>query len=111
MSKVPSIFVGSWRIVEVDVWDQDFIDLVQPGEFLIERDGLGSFCYGAVEAEIDWREEGEGEAMKMAFSFDGFDEGDPISGQGWARVRGRQVEGEFAFSDGDTYPFRAKRRG
>jgi hypothetical protein len=111
MSKVPSIFVGSWRIVEMGVWDQDFIDLVQPGMFLIERDLLGSFCFGAVEAEIDWQEEGEGEGAKMEFAFDGFDEGDPVSGTGWARVKGRQMEGELLFSEGDSSSFRAKKRG
>lgn len=40
MSKV----VGRWRIKWMEMWDQDFVDLVEPGYFQFDEDGLG-FLY------------------------------------------------------------------
>ena len=34
-------YVGTWRIIEMEQWDQDFIDLVVPGYIAFREDHLG----------------------------------------------------------------------
>jgi len=31
--------IGQWRIVEADLWDRDYLDLVQPAMMTIGADG------------------------------------------------------------------------
>ena len=31
-------FVGKWRIVEMEVWGQDYVDMAVPGSLLIAQD-------------------------------------------------------------------------
>ena len=50
-----SKFVGRWRIKWMELWDQEFVDLVEPGYFQLDSDGLGFFVFGAVEGQIDYR--------------------------------------------------------
>jgi hypothetical protein len=45
-------FVGTWRITEMELWDQDFIDLVSPGQIVLYKGNRGSFSFGAVELDI-----------------------------------------------------------
>jgi len=32
----------------MEMWDQDFVDLIEPGYFQFDEDGLGFFVFGAV---------------------------------------------------------------
>ena len=44
MAKVPACakaFVGRWRIAEMDVWDNDFLDLVEEAREVSREDGGG----------------------------------------------------------------------
>ena len=36
-------FTGKWRIVEVELWDRDFVNAEVPGYFAFSRHGLGEF--------------------------------------------------------------------
>jgi len=36
-------FIGKWRITEMEQWDQDYIDLEEPGYFRFHKDGLDEF--------------------------------------------------------------------
>ena len=47
-------FLGQWRIVWMELWDQDFIDMEVPGHFL-RKEGLGNFQFGLVQDEMDRR--------------------------------------------------------
>ena len=107
--KIKTEYVSKWRIVEMSDWDQDFIDLVAPGHLTINADGTGDFAFGAFEAEVDCRVEKKGDHEQLAFSFEGSDEGDAVSGRGWATVRGKQMEGWFIFHFGDQSTFKAQR--
>ena len=49
-------YIGKWRIIEMEIWDQDFIDMETEGHFLFEKDQLGSFQFGLVQGQIDYRE-------------------------------------------------------
>ena len=102
-------FVGTWRITEMELWDQDFIDLVSPGQIVLYKGNRGSFSFGAVELDIDCTVGKTDKQGRMAFTFDGFDEGDEVSGKGWMKVNGNELRGEIHFHLGDKSWFRTKR--
>src|SRR5688500_11941343 len=45
--------VGRWRIVEADLWDRDYLDLVEPAMMTIQADGHGEIAFGAMQASLD----------------------------------------------------------
>jgi hypothetical protein len=104
-------YIGKWRIEEMELWDRDFIDLVVRGHITVKKDGMGLLRFGAVEAEIDWRVELVAGVERLEFSFEGVDEGDPVSGRGWAQVEGPSMNGRIYFHLGDDSAFSAKRQG
>lgn len=97
-------------MVEMSTWDRDFIDLVAPGHLSVKANGTGTFAFGAMEAEIDCRVERHGEQELLAFSFAGMDEGEDVSGRGWAMVDGNSMEGWFGFHLGDESTFKAEKK-
>lgn len=107
--KMPGTYLGKWRIVEMDQWDQDFVDLVVPGHVTIRNDGTGSFQFGAVQGEMDCRIERVADQDVLSFSWDGSDECDSASGRGWIRVDGKQMTGHIFFHLGDDSAFKAKK--
>ncbi len=109
--KVPVPYIGKWRIVEMDQWDQEFVDLVIPGHVTIRKDGKGSFQFGAVEGEMDCHVQRTDAHEQIEFTWDGFDEGDEVSGRGWVRVDGEDMTGHLFFDAGDDSGFRAKKTG
>ncbi|MGP3969311.1 hypothetical protein [Streptomyces sp. 6N223] len=46
---------GRWRIVEMEMWDRDAIDLVGPGFIEFAEDGSGQFGFIAVRGWMDCR--------------------------------------------------------
>lgn len=99
---------GKWRIVEMDVWDRDAIDLLGPAFIEIKTDGTGWFRFVAVEGNLDCKHvEREGHRA-VEFTWDGDDEGDHVSGRGWAQVEtGGSLRGHIFFHAGDDSAFRA----
>ena len=91
-------------------WDREFIDLVAPGHLSINANGTGAFAFGAIEAEVDCRIEKTGEKERLAFSFAGWDEGDEVSGRGWANAAGTNMNGWFCFHLGDESTFTAVKK-
>jgi hypothetical protein len=102
-----SSFAGRWRIVEMEQWDQKFVDLVSPGHITLIRDGRGELHFGAVDVSLDWRVDATGN--RVDFSFEGFDEGDEVSGTGWAELSGGKLTGRIAFDLGDDSGFVAEK--
>jgi len=47
--------VGTWRIVEMELWDRDALDLVEPAHIVFEPNGMGSLVLIAIEAGVDYR--------------------------------------------------------
>ena len=41
--------VGKWRILEMERWDQGFVDVGEPGRIVFERKGTGHFHFGYVQ--------------------------------------------------------------
>jgi hypothetical protein len=100
---------GRWRIVEMGGWDREAIDLVGPGFIEFTRDGTGQFGLIAVHAWLDWRPVERDGQPGVEFSWEGSDEGDQVSGRGWACiVDDATVEGHLFFHMGDDSSFRAE---
>jgi hypothetical protein len=50
MAKVPGFakaFAGRWRIVEMDIWDNDFLDLVEEAHLTFQGKSDGEIAFGA----------------------------------------------------------------
>ena len=100
---------GRWRIVEMEVWDRDAIDLLGPAFIEITSNGQGSFRFIAVEGWMDVREVDRNGASGIEFSWEGNDEMDPASGRGWAALaKDGALDGRIFFHMGDDSSFRAE---
>jgi hypothetical protein len=90
--------IGKWRIVEADLWDRSHLDLVGPAYLQIGDDGRATFEFGAAQAG------GEIEYAKTAvfFRWQGFEEGDEISGDASAELQDDgTIEIELSYDNGD----------
>jgi hypothetical protein len=103
--------VGRWRIVWMEVWDQDFVDAEVEGFFEFKKGGGGEFQFGYVSGQIDFQEAEQGGKPAVEFTWDGNDEMDPAQGRGWAVLDGDEIEGRVFFHRGDDSAFRAVRKG
>ena len=100
--------IGRWRIVGSDTWDRDYLDLVEPAFISIDRAGRGELAFGVVNASLDL----EYSRTIVFFTFEGFDEGDEVSGSGSAELQDDgTLEIEIAFHLGDEAILTAKQEG
>ena len=98
--------LGKWRIVEMALWDSDFLDLVEPAYIRFDARGRGEFVFGAVQGSLHCRY-GPG---SVRFTWQGSDEMDPASGAGDAELdEDGLLTGEIRFHDGDDSAFKARR--
>lgn len=44
--------IGRWRIVEADIWERDYLDLVEPAMMVIGADGHCGIALGALQASF-----------------------------------------------------------
>jgi hypothetical protein len=109
MGKKRNPYLGRWRIVEMEMWDQDYVDLVTEGHFTFGKDRTGNFEFGAVVAETDYSMEEFGNTERVEFSFVGQDEYDPVSGRGWVIIENDILTGKIIFQAGDESEFKAKK--
>ena len=47
------MLLGKCRITQSDLWDKDYLDLVEPAYILFEADGHGEVAFGALNAGLD----------------------------------------------------------
>jgi hypothetical protein len=104
-----SPYIGTWRIIEMEQWDQDYIDLVVPGYIAFREHNLGEFQFGTVHGEIDYRFEPYQETERLEFSWEGEDDMDPVSGRGWAIIQDGQLQGRLYCHEGDESGFVAEK--
>ena len=98
--------LGKWRIVEMELWDTDFLDLVEPAYVAFRADGGGEFVFGAVHGDLDCRYGRDG----VSFTWQGSDEMDAVSGSGTAKLdQAGSLMGEIRFHLGDESTFKARR--
>jgi hypothetical protein len=102
--------IGRWRITQMDNWDQEAVDLVQPGFIEFDDNGLGGLGFIVVTGELDCRNADRDGRLGVEFSWQGSDEGDDVSGRGWAALNPYgTLEGHLYFHLGDDSAFRAER--
>ena len=96
---------GRWRIVEMDLWDRDYLDLVEPAYIEFDARGGGEFAFGAVQGSLDfWYA-----PLSIDFTWVGSDEMDEVSGAGSAELADDgMMAGEIRFHLGDESGFRAR---
>lgn len=104
-------FVGNWRITEMEAWDADYCDMEAPAYITIRKDLTGEFQFGLVQAQLYGKIELADASPRVAFSWSGFDENDPVNGRGWFDASGDQAEGQIFIHLGDESGFKAERAG
>lgn len=101
-----SPLLGKWRIVEMELWDADFVDLLGPAYIAFDQDGRGEFVFGAVTGGLDCAHAKD----SVDFTWIGHDEMDEASGDGFAQIEeDGMLSGEIRFRLGDESAFKARR--
>ncbi len=77
MSKLKSKITGRWLIDSMTMWDREFIDEEIRGYFEFGARNHGSFQFGYVQGEIDYRIGERDGKPAVEFSWNGQDEMDP----------------------------------
>jgi hypothetical protein len=96
---------GKWRIVEMELWDKDFLDMMDPAYIAFDGKAGGEFAFGCVTGSLHCRKATSG----VEFTWKGNDEMDEASGDGWAEVqKDGSLNGEIRFHNGDDSTFKAR---
>ncbi len=108
MSKRPPTIVGKWRITGMTTWDRAYIDLVGPRFVTFATREMGEMAFGVVTATLDCTFNAG--KTDVGFEFTGSDEGDEISGEGWAELEDPdKIRGEIEFHNGDDTALEGRR--
>ncbi|HOW71083.1 MAG TPA: hypothetical protein PKY77_10820 [Phycisphaerae bacterium] len=103
-------FLGRWRITEMEMWDQDYLDMEVKAFILFEGNGIGQFQFGLVRGCIDYRPSERHGKPAVEWSWESSDECDPAMGRGWAVLETPEMlAGRIFFHQGDDSSFKAKR--
>lgn len=102
--------VGLWHITEMELWDEDYFNMEVQAFIQVKENHLGYFQFGLVSGQLDGEIEKVGDEERFYFTWDGADEMDPASGNGWLRLANRnKIEGNIKTHLGDSSLFWAKR--
>jgi len=103
-------FTGTWHIIEMEMWDEEYFNMEVHAYFKINKDHNGNFQFGLVSGDFDGEKIKEGADEKIEFTWEGNDECDPASGSGRLKLRDHEtMEGKIKFHEGDSSKFLAKR--
>ena len=105
MKPAANPFKGRWKIVWMEMWDQDFVDEEVPGHVTLGDKGLGDFQFGYVHGSFTWSaKNGRIDAL-----WEGNDEIDPAHGDIHCEIQEGELRGTIGLFDGDRSAFRAVR--
>ena len=109
-SEVGHLNIGAGRIVKMDNWGSDFLDLVEEAHLTFDGAADGEIAFGALKGFLDVRYGAREGSACAEFSWEGYDENDSASGRGWAAIgtAGRLV-GHFYIHNGDESGFVCER--
>ena len=103
-------FLGTWHIIEMELWDAEYMHMERQAYVEIEPGDHGTFQFGLVWGELHGYLEEEGATQRFAFTWEGNDEMDPASGSGWMRLETEDTAvGRIAIHRGDHSRFTARR--
>lgn len=98
--------IGKWRIIEADLWDRNYLDLMEPAHLTFEANGHGEFAFGCVNGSLDC----EYSRRIIYFTWHGCDEMDEVHGDGSADLEDDgSLEVEIRFHSGDEAVLKAKK--
>jgi hypothetical protein len=101
---IPQTLKGEWRIVEMEVWDKDFLDLMGPARIAIDAKDQGEFSFGCVNGAFS----ALGVEASLISRWTGNDEMDEASGEISIDLEpDGSLTGEICFDNGDESEFRA----
>ena len=101
-------FVGYWRLVHMDEWDQAYLDLVEEAYIEFDDNGQGGFVFGVVKGWLDCRFSKYENQPRVEFSWEGESELDPICGRGWAVLDSpKEISGQLFIHNSDDSYFEA----
>ena len=86
VSDLVKSFAGRWRITEMDVWENDYLDLVEPAPITFTGETDGAFVFGTVQGWLDIRYGTRDGSACAEFSWEGNNNNDPGNGRGWATM-------------------------
>lgn len=103
--------MGRWRIIGMSLWDQVYVDEEVEGYFDFGAQEAGSFQFGYVQGQVDYRMTTRDGQPAVEFSWEGGDaaDGTPMTGRGWAVLTGEGLEGVIYIHNGDESEFTAVR--
>ena len=96
--------IGKWRIIEMEQWNQDFIDAEMQGYIEFLENSTGEFHFGYVHGYVNCQY-ADNRAVK--FSWEGNDEMDEAWGNGDAVIENKMLLGNLIFHNGDESWFKA----
>ena len=80
--KFECALIGKGRILEADLWDRDYPDLVEAAHITFEDNGRGEFAFVCVQGDLDC----EYSRRIIFFTWQGFDEMDEVNRDGSAEL-------------------------
>ena len=110
-AKPKSHFEGRWRIVSISAWEDDYLDEEVQAFIEFDEKGGGSFQFGYIQGQIDYRTTNRDGKTAVEFSWEGGDgaDGTPLTGRGWAILGDDELQGMFCIHEGDDSEFVAKK--
>ena len=103
-------FKGSWRIVEMESWDHDAVEILGPGFLRFGGGGLGEFRFCTVQGGLDCRYGRRQGKPAVEFSWTGVSDTDDASARGWAVIEeDGTMRGKFFIHGSDDSAFKATR--
>ena len=102
--------IGTFKIIHMDEWHQDFVDAEVPGFIRFDRHGQGEFQFGYVCGQMDCEQTVRNGKPAVEWTFEGNDEMDAIIRRGWAVLRANgSLQGKLSIHNGDSSGFTAEK--
>lgn len=108
--KVKGLLAGTYRIVEMEAWDRNYIDMECPGYIRINNNKTGEFHFGTAHGDMDCRFTMRDGLPAVEFTWEGSCEMDPETGGGWAVLDDDMLTGRLMFHMGEDSGFVAQRK-
>ncbi len=107
MTNKNNLFKGRWKIIWMELWDQEYVNLCKGGHITIDEKGNGEFQFGTVDGSFQI-------ALGQTYfnsEWDGCAEIDEASGDIYGTLEGEELHGDISFYRGDESEYRAVRDG
>ena len=102
--------IGLWHIYDMETWDEDYFNMEVQAFIDLYSNGCGEFQFGLVSGDLNGYLEQVSDQTRFAFTWEGVDEMDETSGNGWVKLGdNNELEGFIRFHSGDDSHFNARK--